>query len=487
MVDHVVNICRTYPQIVIFLAIALGYFIGKIKIRGFSLGATTGCLLAALVLGQMDVEVGELLKTVGFALFIFAIGYKVGPQFFGGLKKEGIHYLWIALVVAVTGLVSAICLGKLLGFDQGTTAGLLSGAMTQSSVIGTAEGAITQLAVSAADKTILDSNVAVAYAITYVFGTAGLIVFFRLLPGILNVDLKHQAVKLESQMSGTDQTESPALFSFYNRLNLRTYRVENNDLVGRTVKDLESLLPGRVAVERLKRGAEVVAPEPGTVLQKGDVSSLMGARDSFLKAEETIGPEVVDRGALDLVGENLEICVTKPNAVGKTLGEIAKMGFHGVFLRKITRQGHELPITRDTVIHKCDVAQLVGAREDVEKAVENLGYPERSTSATDLIIVGAGIVLGTLLGLLAIPVGGIPITLGVGGGVLVSGLVFGWLRSLHPTFGDMPGAAQWILTDLGLNLFITCVGLSAATRVVHGFQTAGMSIFVAGIDRKSVV
>lgn len=482
MVDHAVNICRTYPQIAIFLAIALGYFIGKVKIRGFSLGATTGCLVAALVLGQMDIEVGPLLKTVGFALFIFAIGYKVGPQFFGGLKNEGIHYLWISLVVAFTGLVTAICLGKLLGFDQGTTAGLLSGAMTQSSVIGTAEGAIRHLAVSAVDKTTLDSNVAVAYAITYVFGTAGLIVFFRLLPGILRVDLKGQAIELEAQMSGTEHTEeSPALFSLYKRLSLRTYRVENSEIVGRTVKELESLLPGRVAVERLKREAEVVAPEQGTVIREGDVCSLIGARDSFVKAEETIGPEVVDRSAMDLVGENLDICVTKANAVGKTLGELAKMDFHGVFLRRITRQGHELPITRDTVIHTCDVVQLVGAREDVERAVENLGYPERPTSATDLIIVGAGIVLGTLLGLLAIRVGEIPITLGVGGGVLVSGLVFGWLRSLHPTFGDMPAAAQWILTDLGLNLFITCVGLDAATRVVHGFQTAGISIFLAGI------
>ena len=354
--------------------------------------------------------------------------------------------------------------------------------MTQSSVIGTAEGAIRHLAISAADKTTLNSNVAVAYAITYVFGTAGLIVFFRLLPRILKVDLKRQAAKLEAQMSGTDQTEeSPAFFSLYRQLNLRTYRVENNEIVGRTVNELESLLPGRVAVERLKRGTEVVAPEPGTVLQKGDVLSLMGARESFLKAEETIGPEVVDRTAMDLIGENLEVCVTKPNVVGKTLGELAKMGFHGVFLRKITRQGHELPITRDTVIHKCDVAQLVGPREDVERAVANIGYPERPTSATDLIIVGVGIVLGTLLGLLAIPVWEIPITLGVGGGVLVSGLVFGWLRSLHPTFGDMPSAAQWLLTDLGLNLFITCVGLAAATRVVHGFQAAGISIFVAGI------
>jgi len=247
------------------------------------------------------------------------------------------------------------------------------------------------------------------------------------------------------------------------------------------VKELESLLPGRPAVEKLKRRDEVFAPEPGTVLQAGDVFSIMGARDRFMNAVGTIGPEVADGSVMDLVGENLEICVTKPAAVGKTLGELSEMGGHGLFLRRISRQGHDLPVTRETVVHKCDVMQLIGAREDVERAVEFLGYPERPTNATDLIIVGLGIVLGTLLGLLAVPVLGIPITLGVGGGVLVSGLFFGWLRALHPTFGEMPGPAQWILSDLGLNLFIVCVGLAAGPKAVHALQTAGISIFFAGV------
>ncbi len=482
MVHDVVDLCRAYPQIVIFVAIALGYFIGKIKVHGFNLGATTGCLLAALVVGQIGVEVPGLLKTVGFALFIFAIGYKVGPQFFGGLKKEGLNYLWISLVVAFTGLLTAIILGKIFGFDPGTTAGLLSGAMTQSATIGTAEGAIRHLAVSAAEKATLESNVAVAYAITYVFGTAGLIVFFKALPKILRIDLKSQAKELEARMSGKgESTESPDVFSWFKRLDLRTYRVENQSSIGKTAKEVESLLPGRMAVERLKRGDKVIVPEPGTGIQSGDFLAVLGPRDAFLKAEQIIGPEVRDQRVMELIGENLEVCVTRPDAVGKTLGELDDSMGHGLFLRKITRQGHELPITRATIVHKCDVLQLIGARNDVERAVKALGYPERPTNTTDLIIVGIGIVLGTLLGLVAVPVMGIPITLGVGGGVLVSGLVFGRLRSLHPTFGEMPGPAQWIFTDLGLNLFITCVGLDAGPKAVHALQTAGPSIFVAGV------
>ncbi len=482
MAHDIVELFRSYPQLAIFLALALGYFVGKIKVHGFSLGATTGCLLVALVVGQMGIEVPTLLRTVGFALFIFAIGYKVGPQFFGGLKKEGIHYLWISLVVAFAGLFTAIGLGKLLGFDAGTTAGLLGGAMTQSAVIGTAEGAIKHLDVAAAQKATLESNVAIAYAVTYVFGTAGLILFFKFLPRILKVDLAALAKDLEKEMSAAaGGQESPELFSWYNRLNLRAYRVEKETAVNTSVEALEAALPGSKAVEKIKRGDEVFSAKQDTVLQSGDLISIAGGREALVQAEGIIGPEVVDRQVMDLTGESLPVCVTKPAAVGKTLGELDKIMGHGLFLRRLTRQGHELPITRDMRIHKCDVFHLVGSKEDVERAADYLGYPERPTVMTDLIVVGIGIVLGTLLGLVAVPVMGIPLTLGVGGGVLVSGLVFGWLRAVHPTFGEMPGPAQWVFTDFGLNLFITCVGLSAGPKALHALQTAGVSIFLAGV------
>ena len=184
---------------------------------------------------------------------------------------------------------------------------------------------------------------------------------------------------------------------------------------------------------------------------------------------------------LDLIGEILEICILKPDAVGKTLGEISAEHGHGIFLRRITRQGHELPLARGTVVDKCDLLQVAGAERDVESLVKYLGYPERPTVITDLVVVGLGIVLGTLLGLLALHIGGVPLTLGVGGGVLVSGLVFGWLRSFHPTFGQIPGAAQWIFTDLGLNLFIACVGLTAGPEALSALKTMGASLLLAGV------
>ncbi len=483
MVHDIVEICRSYPQIAVFLAIAIGYFVGKIKFHGFNIGSTAGVLLAALVLGQMSIEVPPLLKAVSFALFIFCIGYKVGPQFFGALKKEGLHYVWLSLFLALVGLVTAILLGKSFGFDKGTTAGLLAGAMTQSSAIGTAEGAIKHLSISAADKTALESNVAVAYAITYIFGTAGLIFFFKMIPRLMKIDLRNEARKLEEEMSGGsgEIEKRPELFSWYKQLNLRAYRATNENILGKTVRELEALFPRKADVEKLKRADQVIDPAPGTVIQSGDVVAIVGDRREFLKADEMIGPEVDDRSVVDLVGEVMNICVLNPEPVGKTLGEISTEHGHGCFLRKITRQGHELPLTKNTVVHKCDVLEIAGAQKDVEKLVKYLGYPERPTVTTDLIMVGLGCVLGTLLGLIMVPVMGIPLTLGVGGGVLLSGLVFGWLRAVHPTFGQIPSGAQWIFTDLGLNLFIACVGLIAGPRAVHALQTTGASLILAGV------
>ncbi|MFH1593271.1 MAG: aspartate-alanine antiporter [Candidatus Omnitrophota bacterium] len=482
MMGDIAQLFRNYPQLAVFLAIAIGYSVGKIKIFGFNLGSTAGVLIAALAIGQMNINVPSLLKTVAFALFIFTIGYKVGPQFFSGLRKDGIKYLWLSLFVGVVGLAVAIVLGKFFGFDKGTTAGLLGGSLTQSAVIGTAEGAIKHLSISAAEKTMLESNVAIAYAITYIFGTAGLVVFYKLVPKFMKINLRDEARKLEKEMSGgMDDEVGPELFNWYKQLNLRAYRVTNANMAGKKIAEFEATFPGSVAVDKMKRGEEVIMPKPDTVIQQGDILAIIGYRSQFLSANEAIGPEVDDRKVVDIIGEILDICVLNKAAIGKTLGEVSKEHGHGCFLRSIARQGHELPLTRDTIIHRCDILRVAGTKDDMEKFVKYLGYPERPTVMTDLIMVGIGCVLGTLLGLLMVKVAGIPVTLGVGGGVLVSGLIFGWLRSLHPTFGQIPNGAQWIFTDLGLNLFIACVGLVAGPKAIHALQHTGGSIFVAGL------
>ena len=483
MWQDIVKICQANPQIVIFLAVAIGYAIGKLKFRGISLGSTTGVLITALILGQMIIKVPAIFQAVFFAFFMFSIGYRVGPQFFGGLKKEGLRYLTISLVVAVSGLVMAIILGKVFGFDKGTTAGLLSGAMTQSSVIGTAQGAIGQLAgITEAQKSSLDSNVAVAYAMTYIFGVAGLVVLFRILPKILRIDLKAEAKIVEKELSGgDDDIEGTEFFSWHKRLDMRAYKAVNKTAIGKKVSEIEKALKDQLAVDRVKRGEEVTNSTPDMVIEKDDILVLVGRRAEFPEATNIIGPEVDDKRAEDIIGEILSICVTKKEFIGRKLGDLDGEITHGVFLKKITRQGHEIPIAKNTIIEKCDVLEVAGAKEDVERLVNLIGYPERPTVVTDLITVAAGCFLGTLLGLLAFKVGDVPLTLGVGGGVLVSGLVFGWLRSVHPTFGQIPAGAQWLFSDLGLNLFIATVGLTAGPQALSALQSSGASLLLAGM------
>ncbi|MDD5633721.1 MAG: aspartate-alanine antiporter [Candidatus Omnitrophica bacterium] len=484
MLHDIADVMRANPEIVLFLALAIGYFVGKrLKIFGFSLGSTASILLAAIVVGQVGITVSPLVKNISFALFIFTVGYKVGPQFFGSLKRQGINYLWLTLAVAITALVTTIFIGKLLHLDKGTTSGLFAGSMTTSAALGTAGDAIKHLAISAEAKNTLNSNMAVAYAITYIFGTAGTIILIKMTPALLKIDLKSEVKKLEEKMGGSESDEdSQATFSWTHRLDMRAYKVLNGAIIGKSIFQVESLFPARVAIEKIKRGTQVIEGTPEIIILREDILLVLGPTANLVNAGDLIGPEVDRATVIDVSGEIMDVCVLNKVAAGKTLSDLGKLKLaHGIFLRKATRQGHELPIMPGTVVHKCDILQLVGAKNDVEKAVAFLGYAERPTTVTDLATVAVGCILGTLFGLIVVPVFGIPVTLGTGGGVLVAGLLCGWLRSIHPTFGQIPGGAQWILGDLGLNLFVACVGVSAGPQALSAIKTTGLSVFLGGI------
>jgi len=484
MIEDFVKIAQQNPEILVFLSLAAGYAIGKIKVKGFGLGSTASVLIAAMVFGQISIEVPGILKSISFALFAFCIGYQVGPQFFGALRKEGLNYLWISLVVAFAGLITAVILGKILHFDPGTTAGLFAGSMTQSAAIGTAQGAVEHLKISGADKALLNGNIAIAYAITYIFGTVGVIFLFKILPNLMRINIKDEAEKLEKTMGGlSDTSKNPELFSWSKQVEIRAYKASNAMAVGKTVSDVEKLFfPARNAINRIIRGDSILEARQDMIVNSGDILVATGKHTGLVNAQDYIGHEIDVSTVVELIGESLEVCVLNPEIAGKTLEELAryKDGAHGVFLRKITRQGSELPILSGTVINKCDIIQLVGEKSDVDRVAKVIGYAEKPTSATDLLMVGMGCAIGTLIGLLVLPVAGIPITLGSAGGILFAGLVFGWLRSKRPTFGRIPEGGQWLLNDLGLNLFIACIGLASGRQALHALQTSGLSVFLAG-------
>src|SRR5262245_27801606 len=173
MVDWIFDTLRTYCEIAIFLTLALGFWLGKLKIGTFSLGVVTSTLLAGVLVGQIGIEISPNVKSTFFLMFLFAVGYAVGPQFFRGLKGDGVQQVVFAVLLCVTVLATAVITGRLLGYSVGTTAGLLSGASTISAVLGVASDSINQLPLAAEQRQQLLNEMPVAYAITYLFGTAG--------------------------------------------------------------------------------------------------------------------------------------------------------------------------------------------------------------------------------------------------------------------------------------------------------------------------
>jgi len=486
ILHELAELCRNNPSILLFGALAGGYALGKVKIGTFSLGSTTSVLLVGIVLGGIllrntTYDLG-IIKTVSFGLFIFTIGYRVGPDFVGGLKRGGAQYIGVALFFCAAAIGSSLVLAKIFHLNSGYAAGMLAGALTQSSVIGTADGAIMHLESGARSIALnLKSDVAVAYAVTYIFGTAGLIVLMKVLPRIWGIDLRQSAAQEEKEMGSTTGKDTLESFHWSRLVMPRAFTVSNDTAAGKTASALEASFSDTVAVEKVCRGGKVIDPVPGDiVLNKGDTVVLTGHRTELLKASELIGPEVDDSSVSGMVGELLGICVTAKKYSGKTLGEIFSKTGHGCFIRRVIRQAHDLPVNKGLVVHTGDVVEVMGTRTDVEKLTAELGYAERTTSVTDLVAVGLGIILGTLVGLISVTIGGVPVTLGTGGGVLVSGLFFGWLRSRKPIWGQIPTPAQWVFTDLGLNLFIACVGISAGPSALAALEQAGLSIFFAG-------
>jgi putative transport protein len=478
-----VGALRNNPELAIFLTLALGFLVGRLRIGSFSLGTVVGTLLAGVLVGQLDIQVPAVVKTVFFDLFLFTTGYKVGPQFFRGLRKDAGSQLALTVVLCVTCLISAFTAAKLFGYDVGTAAGLLAGAFSESTVIGTAGEAINRLAIADEEKTRLVNNIPVAYAVTYLLGTAGLVWFLPVVgPKLMGVNLKAESKKA-AQGSGAVERE-PGIVSAARRFDVRAYQVANDRLHDKTVAELERLPEDvRVFVLRIRRQGEIIEAEPRTVVRRGDVVAVATRYETLAQhGNGKIGPEVADHALLDIPIEMLDVVVTRGTLVGRSLAELARHEFSRcVFLRKLVRAGEEMPIVAETRIDRGDVMSLIGTRHEVERAAQDLGYPDRPTNATDMIFVGTGIVLGGLVGLLSVTIAGVPLTLTASGGALIMGLVFGWLRAVRPVFGRIPEPAIWIFDTVGLCVFIGVVGISAGPGFVTGLQTTGISLVVVGL------
>lgn len=487
--EWVIHLLRQHSELAIFLTIAAGFWIGKIKVGQFSLGIVTSVLLVGVLVGQLNITIEEPVKSVFFLLFLFAIGYKVGPQFFRGLKKDGLPQVGFAVLMCVGCLVITWILALIMGYNAGEAAGLLAGAQTISAVIGVADDTINGLNISTEQKNNMINIIPVAYAVTYIYGTAGSAwVLSSLGPKMLGglEKVKAACKELEAKM-GTSEADEPGFEHARRPVVFRAYTIENDWFGnGKTVEQLESYFISqgkRLFVERMRHNHTIINEIlPGQLLQKGDEVVLSGRREFAIEEEDWIGEEVIDPQLLDFPVEVLPVMIHKKPYANRKLEFIRKQPFmHGVSVRRIKRAGIDIPVFAQTVVDSGDTLELVGLKKEVETAAKQLGYIDRPTNATDMVFVGIGILIGGVIGALAIHIGGVPISLSTSGGALIAGLVFGWLRSKHPTFGQIPESSLWVLNNVGLNMFIAVVGISAGPSFIQGLKEVGPMLFIIGI------
>ncbi len=476
-------IIATAPEIFLLLAMALGTLLGRLQIRGFSVGATACTLVVAVLLGQLgNFVIPPLFKSIFFSLFVFTIGYKSGPEFFASLSLRTLSQVGVALVVSTTGLALVLVFASAFHLDPGTAAGLASGSLTQSSMIGTATSALTQLGLADDVLRQQQANIAAGYAVTYILGYILTLLFVPFAaPWLMGVDLKEEAAKLEAALSGGKARKAGNLG--YQKFKARAYRVVA--ATGRTVGAIEDRIGQRVAFGRIVRHGSDVESERQTMLESGDEVVLTGPASALIKAGTSIGPEIEGAEVLrEISGDALGVLVTNNELHGRSLSEIAdRVGdaARGVFLRDLTRRSQEVPLSPETRIYVGDVMTLVGATRDVERAAAKVGQVLRYGDRTDIAFLAAGIAAGLLLGLLSLKVGSFAVTLGGAGGTLLVGLICGWLRACRPTVGSFPPAAQQTLSDIGLGGFIAAIGLANGPAAIAAIQSHGLLLFSLGI------
>lgn len=479
------QVLTKYPELAVYLALGAGYWIGNRKLGGFSLGGATGSLLAGVVIGMfLKVPIAPMAKSVVFLLFMFGIGYSVGPKFFKAMKGEGWRFGVIGFVVPVVGLGTAYVVARILKLDLGFAAGLLSGGLTESPAMGTASEAIHALSMDDDAKAKLVSHIAVADALCYVFGAFGVIWFCGSLgPKLLGIDLRAEAEKVEAQF-GVVRTKA-GVAPAWQPFETRAYRIDaSSGIVGRTVTAAEGLTPGfRLFVQRIRRGEELFDPTAETVLAAGDVLAISGRREVMAGVLSTWATEIDDRELLSIPVAKYDVFLGRADAAGRTLEDLARDdAVHGVFLAKLMRGTQEIPVGTRTVVERGDVLTLVGSEPAVERAARMFGPVIRATDSTDFVAVGLAIFVGTLVGAsLFVPVGGTKVFLGTSVGTLLAGIATGYLRTVRPLFGRVPDGAVAFMQSLGLSGFVAMIGLGAGPEFIPAVREAGVGLLIGGV------
>ncbi|MFA0697457.1 aspartate-alanine antiporter [Vibrio sp. 10N.222.49.C9] len=486
--DIISNLFDMAPFVALFITLSLGYMVGKITIGRFVLGGVAGTLLMGVIIGQFGVQIDPGVKSIFFALFIYAVGYQGGAQFFKALNFRTINILLSAVVMTVSGLLCVLAAAWLFDLDRGTAAGLAAGGLTQSAIIGTAGDAIARLGgVSEEAKHLMQTNVAVGYAVTYIFGSLGPILMVTwVFPTLMKWDIRSEAIKMAEANSDGNAELGAGEFNAMTKLETRAFEIKaESKLNGLTLVQInqDSI---DACIEVIERDGKAIEADKFTKLQQGDVLVITGTRKAIGQLKgDSVGSEVVLPEEYEVIEENRQLIADNKQLIGRTLGQIKseanKGTYRGVYVTDYLREGVSIPVHADLVVKKNDVIQLTGSPSDINRVQGTIGKPMNSATMTDFIVLGMGMVLGLLIGLINFKIAGIPVTIGSGAGCLVSGLIVGWLRSRNPHVAQFPESAASFIRDFGLAAFVGIVGLEAGPQAVDTIKEHGMSLLFLGV------
>jgi aspartate-alanine antiporter len=484
--DLIKNLFTGQPLVTLFITIALGYFVGKLKIGTFVLGGIAGTLLVGVIIGQVGVKMDPGIGAIFFALFIYAVGFQGGPQFFHALNLRSLNQLVSAFVMCFTGLLCVLAAAWMFGLDRGMAAGLAAGGLTQSAILGTAGDAIAKLGLAADVTKTMQTNVAVGYAVCYIFGSLGPIIMVTwFLPLIMRWNVREEAVKLAKDLSGGRAELEPGQFDAVNDIITRVYQVTRDHLaIGQTAMQLNKQFSD-AAVEGIWRGGKSIDFGDATVIEPGDAVAITGTLSAVRASNAALGDEIVAPDGFSAIEESREIILTNRALSDRAIREIHDHvnieTRHGVFLTSVKRMGRDLPLLDKLKLKTGDELHFTGSTADLDRVQSKIGYKISAAAATDFIFFGIGMVVGILIGMIAFKIWGVPISIGSGGGCLLSGLLFGWLRSVHPRFAALPMGASSFLRDFGLAVFVGIVGIGAGPQALTAIEQYGLTLFFLGV------
>ncbi|WP_034945609.1 aspartate:alanine antiporter [Erwinia oleae] len=466
--------------LLLFVVLSLGLCLGKLRLGSVQLGNSIGVLVVSLLLGQQHFGMNTDALNLGFMLFIFCVGIEVGPNFFSIFFRDGKNYLLLALVMVITAVVTALGLGKLFGWDIGLTAGMLAGSMTSTPVLVGAGDTLRQtLNASPALNHALD-NLSLGYALTYLIGLVSLIFGARYLPKLQHQDLPTCAQQIARER-GLDPDSQRKIYLPV----IRAYRV-GPELVawtdGKNLRELGIYRQTGCYIERIRRNGILASPDGDAVLQPGDEISLVGYPDAHARLDPSFrnGKEVFDRDLLDMRIINEEIVVKNNNAVNKRLSQL-KLTDHGCFLNRVIRSQIEMPIDSSIILNKGDVLHISGEARRVKSIADRIGFISIHSQVTDLLAFCAFFIIGLMIGMVTFQFSNFNFGIGNAAGLLFSGILLGFLRANHPTFGYIPQAALTMVKEFGLMVFMAGVGLSAGSGLSRGLGDTGLLMLGAGL------